>query len=451
MKKIIYKLPIVVLLLIGFLSSCTDNESEYLFDGSVNQRFEKIKKETIDVLTKAEDGWIGYYSPNDKVGGFALLFKFDKNGNVAIKSDYNKGGNDNTITYRIDKTLKVELVFESHSVLHQIYETNRNGVNGEYVFNILDVKDDKVLLESTTDFGYGGSGITQLTLTKATKDQWDLTPVYENTPKIADGYNTDKFFRGLFVEGTDVKESFSYLAGYNNNVINRYATLKKLTKEGVKSTIAPLAITNKGFTFIKPYNVNGKDVQNFIYNEAKNEFVSKDGGQTTVVKYSDTPPVLYFPSANMGMDGKFSSQLFFKSFWFKGVTSNTSKEFLSAYDKSGLGRFYIDLNTDLEGKLSKKLPSVMYFKMGDRKYRLVAFNVKHVKNERIIFSLLSDLSKSFPKEEYRNLIKPIIDIFNSPEGFYVEPYKHSTPFGAYDGFIYISAKDTNYRFCTIKL
>lgn len=295
MKTIIYKLPIVMLLLIGFLNSCTNDKTEYLFDGSVNSRFEKKKSETIDVLTKAENGWIGYYSPNDKVGGFVLLLKFDKNGNVTVKSDYNKGGNDNTITYRIDKTLKVELVFESHSVLHQIYETNRNDVNGEYVFNILDVKDDKILLESTTDFGYGGSGITQLTLNKASKEQWDLTKIYSNSDKMLPGsIDLINFVnlstKRIYVEGTKVSKSFKYVSDILNAKINRYATIKTKSADGKESEEnVPLFITYNGFSFTRPYTINGVKVQNFTFDTTKKAFVSTDGGQTTIVENTSVP------------------------------------------------------------------------------------------------------------------------------------------------------------------
>ncbi len=275
--------------------ACTDNSEDYLFKDNPNARFEKLKKDYVNTLTSAENGWIGYYAPNDKVGSYVLLMKFDKDGNVTMSSDYNQGGNDNTSTYRIDKKLKVQLVLETHAVLHQIYETNQNGVQGEYVFNILSVTDDTVELESATDFGYGGSSVTKLTLKKATAEQWNLDKVY----KVLDGLNAgdadfinfmDYSKKRIYVKDTNVSKTFKFIFDTLGAEINRYAEITTVDADGNEIIEKmPVFVTYDGFSFVKPYKMNEVEVKDFTFDEATKTYTSQDGGQTTIVENTTAP------------------------------------------------------------------------------------------------------------------------------------------------------------------
>ncbi len=284
------------LLALLFVSvSCTDNSEEYLFKDNPNARFEKLKNDYVNTLTSAENGWIGYYAPNDKVGGYVLLMKFDKDGNVTMSSDYNQGGNDNTSTYRIDKKLKVQLVLETHAVLHQIYETNQNGVEGEYVFNILSVTDDTVELESATDFGYGGSSVTKLTLKKADAEHWNLEKVYNNLAGLNAGDADFMTFmdyskKRIYVKDTEVSKTFEFVFDRLGAEINRFAKITTVDAEG-NETIeeVPVLINHDGFSFAKPYKINGVEVKDFTYDETTKVFTSQDGGQTTIIENTGSP------------------------------------------------------------------------------------------------------------------------------------------------------------------
>ncbi len=287
MKNIIYSLLAVLLL----STACQDdNREEYLFEDNPNARFEKLKDSYVNTLTSAENGWIGYYAPNDKVGGYVILMKFDKNGNVTMSSDYAKGGSDNTSTYRIDKKLKVQLVLETHAVLHQIYETNQNGVEGEYVFNILNVTDDTVELESATDFGYGGSSVTKLTLKKATAEHWNLEKVYKNLSGMNAGDPDFMSFidyskKRIYVKDTEVSKTFEFVFDRLGSEINRFAKITTVDAEGNETVEeVPVLINHDGFSFAKPYKINEVEVKDFTYDETTKTFTSQDGGQSTIVE-----------------------------------------------------------------------------------------------------------------------------------------------------------------------
>lgn len=452
MKNRIYRLLLVCFLAILFLPSCSDRDVDYLFDGSVNERFEKLKTDYVKVFTSAENGWIGYYSPNAKVGGFVLLMKFDDKGNVEMASDYEHGNNDNKTTYRIDKTLKIQLVFESHGILQKIYETGRNGVNGEYVFFIKSVKDDEIILESATDFGYDGSGITELKLTKAKPEYWNLKPIYENSPKLANGYLTDKYFRAMYVEGSGAKKAFSYVEGYDDTKINRYAIVKGENSEGqIVSEKVSIAVTYDGMKFIKPYTINGKEVSDFKYDETNNRFVSSDGGQKTIIEHVDAAPVVYYPAVSIGADGKIMENLYFHSRWFPSLKTESSPSFSKIYAESKLQRFYIQFNSNADDRLAEKHDAVLlvrhpYFALKKDKYKAIPLKVKRIANERIIFIPEDNLEKYVPEQLPREDIKAIYKMLTDSDGFHVESIGIGSPFGAFQGSFFIGVKKSNIRF-----
>ncbi len=292
--------------------------------------------------------------------------------------------------------------------MHQIYETAQNGVEGEYVFNILNVTDDTIELESATDFGYGGSEVTKLTLKKATTEQWNFDKVYENTSKITNGYKTSKYWRTIYVEGTDIKESFSYVDGYSSEKIN---------------------ITNEGFIFLKPYVINGKEVAVFKYDEANNRFVSEDGGQKTIIEHTDDNPVIYYPAVSMGEDGELVSQLYSYSRWWPTVKAQSSFLFKKLiYEKS------------------KKAIIRVISLFGTFK---ILCTVERVKNEKIMFKIKGDLEDYVRSIFKRRYVKKLTDVLTNPKGFYVEETQHKTPFGVYKGYLYISVANPQVRFSTL--
>ena len=72
----------ILIAALALMYACEDLEPEYLFDQSPEDRIEGITGEYADILMKPENGWIGYYTSVEDVGGFVVLLKFDANGNV---------------------------------------------------------------------------------------------------------------------------------------------------------------------------------------------------------------------------------------------------------------------------------------------------------------------------------------------------------------------------------
>jgi len=283
--KEIYKLltSISVLVLLLVVTSCEpDNEIEPLFDQSINERTEALKEEYLDILTSPSDGWLGYYSPNGSFGFYTMLLKFDTDGNVEIDSDYNTGDADNIITYRMDKTLKIELVFESTSVFSEIFAINNNNNGGEFVFNILSANENEVVLESKLDFG---DDVTIFTLRRARTDELDLSPVYDSVGNIT-GDGTESVFRNILFND-EVIGTFSF------NSVTRFATISYITNGVIQTVSVPIIITSSGFAFVESLNINGVILTSFDYNETENWY--ENPADALKIIYDDFPGIPLTP------------------------------------------------------------------------------------------------------------------------------------------------------------
>ncbi|MEP5339245.1 MAG: DUF4302 domain-containing protein [Algibacter sp.] len=284
--KYIYKLgtTLSVFILLLVVASCTsDNEVEPLFDQSINERTEVLKAEYSNILITPENGWVGYYSPNNSFGFYTILLDFDSSGNVVINSDYEAGSADNNITYRIDKSLKIELVFESSSVFSEIFAINNNNNGGEFVFNILSATENEIVLESKLDYG---DDVTIFTLRRARADESDLDPVYDSVEDIS-GDGTASVFRNILFND-DIIGTFSF------NTATRFTTISYISTDGTIETVnVPIIITATGFSFVEPLDINGIILTSFEYNDAENQYENPADALTII--YDNIPGIPLAP------------------------------------------------------------------------------------------------------------------------------------------------------------
>ena len=256
-----------VFTLLMFATSCSDNQVEPLFEESVNERTKTLKDKYVNILTTAENGWIGYYSPNENTGFFITLLNFNDNGVVDIASDYESGTLNNSVTYAINKSLKIELVFESASVFSSIFEINNNNNAGEFVFNILSATEDEVILESKLDFG---DDVTILRLRKALISELDLEPIYASVNNIAHD-ETKSVFRNILLNDKPI-------ATFNFNSSTRFATITYIKDGELIEEVTQIIITVSGFEFVEPLDINGAILTSFSYDEVSDAYVNTDDG-----------------------------------------------------------------------------------------------------------------------------------------------------------------------------
>ena len=393
--KLLASLSILTLLLV--ITSCSDNEIEPLFDQTINERTEALKSEYSNILLTPENGWIGYYSPNNGFGFYTILLDFDSDGNVAINSDYDSGSTDNNITYRIDKTLKVELVFESTSVFSKIFALNDNNNQGEFVFNILSATQNEIVLESKLDFG---DDITIFTLRRARPEELDINPIYTSSENISDDEREALFSNILFND--NIIGQFSF------NPVTRFSTVTYTDTDGEIIIVnSQIIITPTGFVFVNPLDINGVVLNSFEFNETENEY--QNPADALRIIYNNIP-------YNFGVSDEAAvfnlDELFKHSAGF-----NTFYEDFSANIANTVGLEGLQITNIIMWELNTG--GIPYIDVRTN-YGNVYYDINFDFDEAtsiVKFSLTGDTNAS---DFFTAIIQPLLDIMiGSSEGYYV--------------------------------
>ncbi|WP_147678141.1 DUF4302 domain-containing protein [Algibacter pacificus] len=405
MKKIcnlIGKISMFLLLL--FVSSCTDNDVEPLFEKSIKERTDEFITIYQDVLTKPDNGWVGYYSPNESFGAYAMVMKFDADGNVKINSDYDEGIHDNTITYRLDKTLKIEMVLESYSVFSEIFSLNDNANQGEFVFNILSVTDEEIILESKLDYG---NDVTVWTLTPAGPTSTDFEPIYNSAEMIA-GDGTNSVFRNILLND-------DIIATFNYNVSTRLATVSYLKDDSVVVENAPIAITATGFSFLKPLVINETSLTSFTFNETENLYENTTDGLKII--YDNIPGLPLTPPKFEGftnlrynyVDTERSSNA------FNELYARTQEDFTNANGGRTIYRFY--LYNVLPAATADPYLSIQYWS-GSTSYSMNYYLEREIIDGKMYFEVTGQSGNA--ESRGATVVELVDAIVKSVSGFYMK-------------------------------
>jgi hypothetical protein len=150
MKRAFYTVGI---LLIG-LAACKEDEVS-VFEKTADERAaEAIANLKADLVAPA-NGWRVKYKPEEQSGEFYVLMDFDENDKVTIKSDLGAEGGEyfeQTIPYRIDNSLGLELILETYSFFSFLFEQEAATFGAEYEFNFVNKTPDGALVfNSKTD------------------------------------------------------------------------------------------------------------------------------------------------------------------------------------------------------------------------------------------------------------------------------------------------------------
>lgn len=137
------------MLLIGIICfSCGDDPTNLQPPQErVNESINALKAD----LTSPINGWQLNYRPTPESGTFLILLNFSNDGLVNIKSDVaNNNGefSEQTLPYRIDNSLSLELIFETYGVFHYLFEQQQAGFGAEFEF-IFDSKEGNNLIFSS--------------------------------------------------------------------------------------------------------------------------------------------------------------------------------------------------------------------------------------------------------------------------------------------------------------
>ena len=142
----------ISVLALMILAGCNKEEEPKL--PSVEDRVNDAIESLVDALTTPANGWKLAYRPTFQTGSFFVLMDFNENGTVRIQSDVsaNEGEfRDQIIPYRIDSSQGLELILETFSVFHFIFEFEENTFGGEFEFVFIEESDDNLVFRSKSD------------------------------------------------------------------------------------------------------------------------------------------------------------------------------------------------------------------------------------------------------------------------------------------------------------
>jgi hypothetical protein len=142
-----------ILVLSVFITSCKDDDIAIFDKPSAQRSAEAIATLKAD-LVAPQNGWKVKYRPVDDTGSYYVLLYFNDNGKVTIKTDLGANNGEfqeQTIGYRIDNALGLELIFENYSFFSFLFEQDQANFGAEFEFKFVNKTDDKLIFSSKTD------------------------------------------------------------------------------------------------------------------------------------------------------------------------------------------------------------------------------------------------------------------------------------------------------------
>jgi hypothetical protein len=169
-KKLIFLTWLCFLLLLG---GCKDDDINK-FDKTADERVAEAIADLKSKLTAPANGWKLLYTPEDGYGSFLVLLDFQDNDMVTIKTDLSAESGkfyEQTVGYRIDSSLGLELIIENYSFFAYLFEFDRATFGAEFEFLYQHQNDNgSLLFSSKTDVS---DNATQLLFTEAGEGDLD--------------------------------------------------------------------------------------------------------------------------------------------------------------------------------------------------------------------------------------------------------------------------------------
>ena len=268
MKNNITKYILLAFICLG-LQACLFQEDDLFEKSSANRASENVA-ELQELLVNVPNGWkMEYYPGTDySMGGITLLCRFDGN-NVTLMSEVGSvktaSGKEASSLYKVTSEESTVLTFDSFNEFIHCFSEPIMGMNtnleGDYEFVYMGQEDNKVILQGRR---YHNTMV--------------MTP-------LTQGVNWKDYIGQLnLIEREAFLKTYSLMVG-GQEVGNAVRTshLFSLTVEGQTSSSVPFIYTPEGIRFKDEITIQGKTVQNFVWNKEDMTFTSSDEEAADVV------------------------------------------------------------------------------------------------------------------------------------------------------------------------
>lgn len=228
-----------------FLFISCNNDDVNIFDKDASTRAAEAIDSLKAKLVAPANGWLVRYRPETESGYYNVILDFDEDNNVNIKSDL--GANDNeffdqTVTYRIDNSLGLELIFENYSFFSYLFEQDNAEFGAEFEFNYVnETEDGDLVFNSKSDLAQP----TIIAFQQASSSDIDLlgTAVTANVSKMTEGVPTITSVMKITYPGKDVS-IYLNLNDFRRTLQFNYISRSSTNQNGQKIDFST------GYTFI---------------------------------------------------------------------------------------------------------------------------------------------------------------------------------------------------------
>jgi hypothetical protein len=230
MKTHFFYIAALLLLLIA----CKD-DTEKLFDKTSEQRAAEAIQALKDDLTAPGDGWKLKYQPEDGSGSYWVLLHFFDDNKLVIETDLGSENGEyftDTLTYRVDNSLGLELIFETYSFFSFLFEQDGATFLAEYEFLYANkTPDGSLVFTSKSD----PTDKTTLLFEKASASDADLLgrDVATNITTISEDATSLIFSAPSYVLNYDAKDIALYLS---MDPVKRVIDISSATRQSNSAT-----------------------------------------------------------------------------------------------------------------------------------------------------------------------------------------------------------------------
>lgn len=260
----------VALSSLALLGACS-NDSNRVFEEPASERIVKSMEAYQNTLTSAEHGWlVEYYPSTDNLqwGGYTFTWQFSPTEVTAILDT--KGETAATSAYQFISSAGIYLSFDQYNDNIHYFSSPTGDVQtykrGDYEFMVMSHSEEEIILKGKKYQSYAR-------LTRLKEPALDyMKKVIKIQDEVEKSQVKQAFLAGNLVELSHKNRNFVYVEG------------------STESEKIPFRYTDKGIRFYKPLVINGKNVEEILF-DGSGEFSSLGTQESLFFSLYPTPPI----------------------------------------------------------------------------------------------------------------------------------------------------------------
>lgn len=419
-----------ILIFVLFLFVACDSEDFHSPIPDEVPGLEDLQQDYTQKLIDAEYGWYIDYRPNPANGNVGILMKFKENGTVEILSDYSGYTEwQSNSRFRVGGAVFPELIFESYSVWHKIYEQ----MEGEYQFRI---KENEEGTFSISNARVGKEGEVFFIRKAIAEDVERLEKRGEMNDKIVNFRNSSSaYFQNISLN--------NYTGSWELDYHLRRITFTWPDAEGYPETETfPYYMTVDGIKFFNPIKIAGNEIDSirlgdFDQNTIDVLYAGEAGnGEVSV---SHTPAFPAPGAADYYMITSRPNELFLLNVEIEDFSQAYQPEINNMMEKRpGIVRMQL-YNNDLRFNPTFRV-AIYYVDPDDGQtyYANIFYTATKIGEDQVKYTFGSDNTNA---RNISDAIEPLLDRLFDEEGFTVVPY---TQTATNQTIRLVSIKDSRY-------